>query len=121
MVNFTRRALLQMTTAATLSIGVGATAAFAEDMERRAEIDAAADASMAKLLADNEAARALSEKASAFLIFPKITEVGLAGIGVERGAGVLRQKERASRITTQQVPTLDLSLDLQRTDTLSCS
>jgi len=91
MFNFTRRDVLRNTACASLALVAGANASFAKDMEKRAKIDADADAAFASLISDNDAARALSEKASAFLIFPKITEIGIAGIGAERGTGVLRQ------------------------------
>lgn len=88
---FTRRAMLTTSATAAMALFAGTGILKAEDLAQRAEIDAAADAALAKLLAENKHAKALADKASAFLIFPKITEVGIAGVGGKRGKGVLRQ------------------------------
>lgn len=53
-----------------------------------AEVDALATASLTKLHEENSAAKELSQKAVAKLIFPKITKAGL-GVGGEIGKGVL--------------------------------
>jgi lipid-binding SYLF domain-containing protein len=55
-----------------------------------AEIDARADLALNSLLADNAAARAISEDALAVLVFPDIVKAGF-GIGGQYGEGALRK------------------------------
>jgi lipid-binding SYLF domain-containing protein len=54
------------------------------------EADHAADAALKRLIAGNEAARLLSEKATAVLVFPKIVKAGFL-LGGAYGEGVLRK------------------------------
>ncbi|MEP2531365.1 lipid-binding SYLF domain-containing protein [Shimia sp.] len=58
------------------------------DDSKRGELEAAAQASWASLLGQNERAKEMSESATAALVFPKVTKAGL-GIGAETGNGVL--------------------------------
>jgi len=95
MTNFSRRAFITMATVSTLALFAGTNPASAENLAKRAKIDAKADAALEKLLSGNNHARALAEKASALLIFPSITEAGIVGIGAKRGKGVLRQGDKS--------------------------
>ncbi len=54
------------------------------------EIDAKADIALKHLLETSEAARAISDKAIAVLIFPNIVEAGF-GVGGQYGEGALRR------------------------------
>jgi lipid-binding SYLF domain-containing protein len=56
----------------------------------RTEIDAQADAALARLHAENPAAKALAEGAKAVLVFPNVVKAGF-GLGGEYGEGVLRR------------------------------
>ena len=95
MTQFTRRTFMSLAATSSLALLAGTGMASAENLAKRAKIDAKADASLEKLLAGNEHARALAEKATALLIFPSITEAGIAGIGGKRGKGVLRQGDKS--------------------------
>ena len=64
---------------------LGAPSAIAQD---KAEIDADSKAALASLYASVPAAKALGAKATAILVFPKITKAGL-GIGGQHGDGAL--------------------------------
>ena len=64
---------------------VGAPSAIAQD---KAEINADSQAALASLYASVPAAKALGAKATAILVFPKITKAGL-GIGGQHGDGAL--------------------------------
>lgn len=90
-----RRSFLAISAVSAAALFAGSGFAFAEDLAKRAEIDAEADTALAKLLSENTHAAELAKKASAFLIFPKVTEVGVVGIGAERGSGVLRQNDES--------------------------
>ena len=84
---FGRRKLVGMLIAgisALLTISLADPAIAADN----AETDALAEASLAKLYAENSAAETLSQKAVAKLIFPKVKKAGW-GIGGEVGKGVL--------------------------------
>jgi lipid-binding SYLF domain-containing protein len=70
--------------AASLSAAPAAEAASA------AEIDAKVDIALNALLAESEAAQAISEKALAVLVFPDIVKAGL-GFGGQYGVGALRR------------------------------
>lgn len=95
MTPFSRRAFMSLAATSSLALLAGVGMASAENLEKRAKIDAKADASLEKLLAGNKHARALAEKASAMLIFPSITEAGIVGVGAKRGKGVLRQGDKS--------------------------
>jgi len=58
------------------------------------QADQAAAASLRKLIASSPVARALNEKATAVLVFPKIVKVGFI-LGGAYGEGVLRQGDRS--------------------------
>lgn len=90
--SFSRRAFMISAATSSLALLAGTGMAAAEDLAKRAKIDARADASLAKLLGTNRHAKALAEKASTILIFPRINE---AGIGGKRGMGVLRQGDKS--------------------------
>lgn len=92
---FSRRTFIATAATSTLALVAGAGIASAENLEKRRKIDAAADESLQKLLAGNKHAKALAEKATAFLIFPRISEAGIVGIGGKRGKGVLRQGDKS--------------------------
>ncbi len=64
---------------------LGAPSAIAQD---KAEIDADSKAALASLYGSVPAAKALGAKATAILVFPKITKAGL-GIGGQHGDGAL--------------------------------
>ena len=64
---------------------VGAPSAIAQD---KAEINKDSQAALASLYASVPAAKALGAKATAILVFPKITKAGL-GIGGQHGDGAL--------------------------------
>lgn len=91
MIPFSRRSVLTLTLTAALTLFAGPQSVLAENLAERKEIDANADAALAMLFENNKQARPLSEKANAILIFPKITEAGIVGIGGMRGKGVLRE------------------------------
>lgn len=65
-------------------------AAPAAEAASAAEIDAKVDIALDSLLADNAAARAISEDAVAVLVFPEIIKAGF-GIGGQFGEGALRK------------------------------
>jgi lipid-binding SYLF domain-containing protein len=65
-----------------------ATTAIPASAEGRAELDSAAKRTYNKLLASVPAAKAISQKAVAVLVFPKITKAGLV-VGGQYGEGVL--------------------------------
>ena len=67
---------------------LGAPSAIAQDKEDKAEIDADSKAALASLYGSVPAAKALGAKATAILVFPKITKAGL-GIGGQHGDGAL--------------------------------
>lgn len=69
--------------------GALASQATAEDAAARAEIDAAADAAVAKMVTEDRRAKRIADDAIAMLVFPEIAKAGL-GIGGEFGKGVLR-------------------------------
>ncbi len=78
---------------------VAAVAACAQRTEpeadaRRTELDAKADAALARLYAENPGAETLGSGASGILIFPNIIKAGL-GVGAETGDGVLRVGDEA--------------------------
>ena len=60
-----------------------------------AEIDARADAALARLYAESEEARRLGDMAVAVLVFPRITKGGLM-VGGQYGEGAMRQGERTT-------------------------
>lgn len=62
----------------------------ANEADRKA-IDAAADAALQKLLAKDDRASQLMEKATGYLVFPEIKKAAL-GVGGEGGKGVLRSQ-----------------------------
>ena len=83
----TLRALCWATmTGAALIAGAASQAA---EVRRDPIIDADADAALRKLYAENPDAAALSERAAALLVFPRVGRIGF-GLGAESGYGVLR-------------------------------
>jgi lipid-binding SYLF domain-containing protein len=79
-----------------LALGA-AGAAFAPHPSRaatRAQIDHGADQALARLFRSDPAAKALSERAVALLIFPEVVKAGLL-LGGQVGEGVLRDGNRA--------------------------
>ncbi|MDU9004557.1 lipid-binding SYLF domain-containing protein [Sedimentitalea todarodis] len=90
-----RRRFLEFGVTVGLTACLGAHGAMAENLAERAEIDKASDTVLQVLLASNAEAKTLSESALAMLIFPKVTETGLAGIGGKRGKGVLRENGKS--------------------------
>lgn len=62
----------------------------AAEAASKAEIDAKVDFALEALLAESEAAQAISEKALAVLVFPDIVKAGL-GFGGQFGEGALRR------------------------------
>jgi len=79
---------IALSLAATCLIGL-TSVAHAEDAAQRAEIDAAADAAIAKMVTEDRRAKRIADEAVAMLVFPEIAKAGL-GIGGEFGKGVLR-------------------------------
>ncbi|MRR34774.1 twin-arginine translocation pathway signal protein [bacterium] len=61
----------------------------------KAEIDSDVDAALKKLYESTPAAKALSEKATAILVFPSIVKGGLI-IGGQYGEGALREQGKSS-------------------------
>lgn len=86
-----RRKFFKTGVVAGLVLGLGAQSGAAENLAERGEIDTAAASSLQALLASNPKAKTLSESAVAMLIFPKVTEAGIVGVGGKRGKGVLRE------------------------------
>lgn len=93
---------------ASLAMGtamIAPTDAFAAD---NAEVEARADASLTKLLAENPAAVQLSKSAQGILVFPDIKKAGL-GVGGEVGKGVLK----VNGVTDGYYRTVSLSIGAQ--------
>ncbi len=91
MTEFSRRSFMITAASSSLALFAGTGMAHADNIGRRVKIDARADEALQKLVNQNEAAKILAEKAEALLIFPRITEAGIVGVGGKRGQGVLRQ------------------------------
>ncbi|MEO9777434.1 MAG: YSC84-related protein [Sedimentitalea sp.] len=91
MLHQNRRKFLKFGIVASFALYAGAQGVAAENLAERAEIDMASDKVLQALLDSNTEAKTLSSTALAMLIFPKVTETGLAGIGGKRGKGVLRE------------------------------
>lgn len=86
----TRRTFIQAVAAvafAGLALTASATAA------SRAELDAAADATLAHLSASEPVTEEMLKRAAGVLVFPRIVKGGFI-VGVEGGEGVLREKGR---------------------------
>lgn len=81
----TRRVVVAGLAAAPFAAPLRASA----DAAERMEIDAKADAALARLYAENAAAKQLAGKAAGILVFPEITKVGFV-VGGEGGKGALR-------------------------------
>ena len=86
----TRRGLV-----AGLAVMAPLAPAFAAAPTSDPELDQAAAAALRRLLAGNEAARVLNQKALAVLVFPKIVKVGFL-LGGAYGEGALRQDGRTT-------------------------
>lgn len=95
MTSFSRRVFMATATTSALALFAGTGVANATNDKKRAKIDAQADAALEKLVAGNSQAKAFAEKATALLIFPRIGEAGIAGVGAKRGRGVLRQADKS--------------------------
>ena len=66
----------------------GTLPAVANGADKAAELNAQAQAALTSLYATADGAKALGAKATAILVFPKVTKAGL-GIGGQRGTGTL--------------------------------
>lgn len=84
-----RRRFLEIGAAAFCALQVSTRGVLAENLGERAETDMASDKVLQALLDSNAEAKTLLSTALAMLIFPKVTETGLAGIGGKRVKGVL--------------------------------
>jgi lipid-binding SYLF domain-containing protein len=73
---------------------VGTAPAVANDADKPAEVSAEAQSALTSLYATADAAKALGAKATAILVFPKVTKAGL-GIGGQRGTGALLKQGKA--------------------------
>ena len=85
---------------------LGAPSAIAQDKEDKAEIDKDSQAALTSLYASVPAAKALGAKATAILVFPKITKAGL-GIGGQHGDGALMKGGARSPTTARAAGRLD--------------
>jgi lipid-binding SYLF domain-containing protein len=73
---------------------VGTRPAVASDADKVAEVSAEAQSALTSLYATADGAKALGAKATAILVFPKVTKAGL-GIGGQRGTGALLKQGKA--------------------------
>lgn len=88
--SMTRRVLMGV---AMLGLAACSSSDPGDQMAKREEINANANAAMNQLFAEDPAARELADNAQGILIFPNIVKAGL-GVGGETGDGVLRVDDR---------------------------